>query len=205
MPGMAQQLRSVPEECELLPVVEVGAMARLRSQRRAGFELSGRGRAAFARGYRRRKPLVAFGLVAILCAAIGATLMGRFAPGSQAVFEAKAASARRALSEWLHGQAAAESLQEALGADSGVPWARALLNEAREVEEGEQGHGAACNAVPRWLREWGWFFVIFGVLYLFLGLAIICDDFFVASLVRANCCALPSRCRGATLQLVAPL
>mmetsp|Transcript_5564 Transcript_5564/g.14112 ORF Transcript_5564/g.14112 Transcript_5564/m.14112 type:complete len:366 (-) Transcript_5564:100-1197(-) len=41
---------------------------------------------------------------------------------------------------------------------------------------------APCRTFPQWMEDGGWVVYAIGILYLFLGIAIICDDYFTASL-----------------------
>ena len=60
-----------------------------------------------------------------------------------------------------------------------------------QIARGESSEQAAgrrllsagpCKAAPEWLEAGGWVLYAVAILYLFLGIAIICDDYFTASL-----------------------
>ena len=44
--------------------------------------------------------------------------------------------------------------------------------------------GGCSDEYPDWIHQGGWTLYVIGILYMFLGIAIVCDDYFVASLEK---------------------
>jgi len=51
---------------------------------------------------------------------------------------------------------------------------------------GLKSSGACAGSTAGWIRHGGWTLYIVGILYMFLGIAIVCDDYFVASLEKIS-------------------
>ena len=80
---------------------------------------------------------------------------------------------------WAYGGGAAARGEGTAGFQSG-PWGEGARGRALL---GGGGCSAACDSHADWEGEWyGIVGYLVGIVYLFLGLAIVCDDFFVGSL-----------------------
>jgi len=73
-----------------------------------------------------------------------------------------------------------------LGAAGPGPASRHLLSEVEDVVAGNSTVADACDDLTDFDNNGGLAVHLFGILYVFLGIAIICDDFFVESLERIS-------------------
>ena len=110
-------------------------------------------------------------------AGFGAGRIGRAAPGAAAVSGAAAAPAARRLG------AAADALED--------PGARRLANATADDDDDDETGGLIIGGAripPKPLLTkkqnlyYGWFFYVLGILWMFLGLAFVCDVYLEASL-----------------------